>query len=217
MENQMFEKLAKRAVLEYANAHVDKTDGVRLREEDVYIVWLCKALGNNKALLSTTLADGMYYELTYNGEKKELYFDAYKKFENRCITDEEQREIWKRIYTEECESSGESANPCRAVDQKECADNSVKTEYLRAVKTIDTLEDTIPLMMSPDYKERFRAEYKQTKIRYDKLLDMLVKYEAGALEFTPTCSFTLLSEQACRMGNYLRCLEVRAQIEGIVL
>ena len=100
MENQMFEKLAKRAVLEYANAHVDKTDGVRRREEDVYIVWLCKALGNNKALLSTTLADGMYYELTYNGEKRELYFDAYKKFENRCITEEEQREIWKQIYRE---------------------------------------------------------------------------------------------------------------------
>ena len=159
----------------------------------------------------------MYYELTYNGDKKELYFDAYKKFVNRCITDREQRDIWKRIYTEECESSGESAKPCRAVDEKACADNSVKTECLRAVKTIDTLEDTIPLMMSPDYKERFRAEYKQTKIRYDKLHDMLIKYEAGTLGFTPACSFTLLSEQARRMGNYLRCLEVRAEIEGVEL
>ena len=52
---------------------------------EVFDVWYCKTLQNHKALLSTTLADGMYYELTYNGDKKELYFDAYKKFENRCI------------------------------------------------------------------------------------------------------------------------------------
>ena len=54
-------------------------------EFDVFVVWSCKTLQNNKALLSTTLFDGMYYELTYNGDKKELYFDAYKKFENKCI------------------------------------------------------------------------------------------------------------------------------------
>lgn len=52
---------------------------------DVYVVWACKTLQNNKALLSTTLADGMYFECTYNGDKKELYFDAYQKSENRCI------------------------------------------------------------------------------------------------------------------------------------
>jgi len=51
----------------------------------VYIVWSCKILQNSKALLSTDLKDGMYYELTYNGDKKEIYFDAYKKFENKCI------------------------------------------------------------------------------------------------------------------------------------
>ena len=49
------------------------------------MVWSCKTLQNSKALLSTTISDGMYYELTYNGDKKELYLDAYKKFENRCI------------------------------------------------------------------------------------------------------------------------------------
>ena len=48
-----------------------------------------KTLQNNKVLASTTLFDGMYYELTYNGDKKEVYLDAYKKFENRCIKIEE--------------------------------------------------------------------------------------------------------------------------------
>lgn len=51
----------------------------------VYVVWACKTLQNNKALLSTTLSDGLYFEATYNGDKKELYFDAYHKLENRCI------------------------------------------------------------------------------------------------------------------------------------
>ena len=51
------------------------------------MVWCCKTLQNNKALLSTTLPDGMYYECTYNGNTDELYVDAYKKFENRVISD----------------------------------------------------------------------------------------------------------------------------------
>ena len=59
--------------------------GKNITQDDVYVVWSCKVLQNNKALLSTTLRDGMYYELTYNGDKKQLYLDAYKKFENRCI------------------------------------------------------------------------------------------------------------------------------------
>ena len=79
------------------------------------------------------------------------------------------------------------------------------------------LKDTIEMMNSPDYKERFKAEYLQTKIRYEKLHKMCIKYEAGALEFTPTCSIKLLKEQKGYMGNYLRCLEVRAEIEGIEL
>ena len=64
---------------------MDKTDNVQITVDNVFVVWQCKTLQNNKALLSTTLYDGMYYELTYNGDKKELYLDAYKKFENRCI------------------------------------------------------------------------------------------------------------------------------------
>ena len=85
MGNDAFEKLVKQHVVKYVNEHLDRTDERQISEEDVFIVWICKALQNNKALASTTLFDGMYYEITYNGDKKELYFDAYKKFENRCI------------------------------------------------------------------------------------------------------------------------------------
>jgi hypothetical protein len=79
------------------------------------------------------------------------------------------------------------------------------------------LKDTIEMMNSPDYKERFKAEYQQLKIRYDKLDAMTVKYEAGTLDFTPTCSLQLLKEQKMHMGCYLRCLKIRAEIEGIEL
>lgn len=86
MGNEQFEKLVKRLVANYANKHLDKTDGKEITENDVFIVWICKTLQNNKALASTTLFDGMYYELTYNGDKDELYFDAYKKWENICYS-----------------------------------------------------------------------------------------------------------------------------------
>lgn len=79
------------------------------------------------------------------------------------------------------------------------------------------LNDTVAMMNSEDYKERFRAEYLQTKIRYDKLDDMTVKYEAGTLNFEPKCSLELLKEQKKHMGNYIRCLKIRAEIEGIEL
>ena len=83
MGNEKFISICKRLVKEYVEEHLDKSD--TLPEFEVFVVWSCKTLQNNKALLSTTLFDGMYYELTYNGDKKELYFDAYKKFENKCI------------------------------------------------------------------------------------------------------------------------------------
>lgn len=79
------------------------------------------------------------------------------------------------------------------------------------------LKDTIPQMNSEDYKERFKAEYNQTKIRYDKLHAMIVKYEAGTLTFEPTCPISILKEQASYMGKYLYTLEIRAAIEGIEL
>lgn len=75
----------KQSVLEYANKHLDVTDNKQITIDDVYVVWFSKTLQNAKALLSTSLPDGMYYELTYNGDKDEIYFDAYKKFENRTI------------------------------------------------------------------------------------------------------------------------------------
>lgn len=79
------------------------------------------------------------------------------------------------------------------------------------------LKDTIEMMNSEDYKERFKAEYYQTKIRYDKLDKMTVKYEAGTLNFTPNCSLEVLKEQKKYMGNYIRMLRIRAEIEGINL
>ena len=79
------------------------------------------------------------------------------------------------------------------------------------------LKDTIEMMQSADYKERFKAEYHQTKIRYDKLHKMLTRADAGTLEFTPTCPLDLLREQKANMGKYLYCLEVRAEIEGVDL
>lgn len=73
-------------VRDYVCEHLDVTDFVSY---ETYIVWKCKILQNWKYLISTTLPDGMYYELTYNGDKKEWYLDAYKKFENRVIREEE--------------------------------------------------------------------------------------------------------------------------------
>lgn len=89
MSNDKFLKLCKKIVKEYTNEHLDKSDNVQISEDNIFIVWSCKTLQNNKALLSTTLFDGMYYELTYNGDKKEVYLDAYKKFENKAIKVEE--------------------------------------------------------------------------------------------------------------------------------
>lgn len=85
MNEREFLNLCRSEVVKYTNEHLDKSDKKEITENDVFVVWCCKTLQNNKALLSTTQFDGMYYELTYNGDKKELYFDAYKKWENKCI------------------------------------------------------------------------------------------------------------------------------------
>lgn len=84
--NENFVEVCKAIVVDYINEKKDKTDKTEdIELDDVYVVWSCKTLQNHKALLSTTLSDGMYYECTYNGDKKELYFDAYKKWENKCF------------------------------------------------------------------------------------------------------------------------------------
>lgn len=86
MGSQEFLNIAKAKVAEYFNSNKDKTDAEgNLTVNDVFVVWYCKTLQNHKALLSTPVSDGMYYEITYNGDKNELYFDAYKKWENICF------------------------------------------------------------------------------------------------------------------------------------
>ena len=80
-----------------------------------------------------------------------------------------------------------------------------------------SLEETIPMMNSNDYKARFKAEYWQTRIRYEKLHTMIVRREAGKLSFEPTCPIELWRDQAKAMGEYLHQLEIRAMVEDITL
>lgn len=83
MGSEEFIAKAKALVRDYAEEHVDNTDEVP--DFSVFVVWSCYILRNQKCLISTTLTDGMYYEVTLNAAKGEMYLDAYKKFENRCI------------------------------------------------------------------------------------------------------------------------------------
>jgi len=87
MSNDAMLKRAKELVASYFNDHVEVTDNKKITEDDVFVVWFCKTLQNWKALVSTTVSDGMYYEVTHNGDKGETYLDAYKKWENVCIPD----------------------------------------------------------------------------------------------------------------------------------
>lgn len=85
MINDNMLELSKKVVVDYFNSRVDKTDNMQITKDNVFIVWFSKTLQNFKALVSTTISDGMYYEITYNGDKNELYLDAYKKWENKRI------------------------------------------------------------------------------------------------------------------------------------
>ena len=86
MQNKDFVEKAKQAVVAYFNSQADSTDkNGRITADEVYVVWLVKALQNNKALLSTSVPDGMYYEFTWNGDKNEGYLDAYKKWKNVLV------------------------------------------------------------------------------------------------------------------------------------
>ena len=79
------------------------------------------------------------------------------------------------------------------------------------------LKDTIDLMLSDDYKDRFRAEYWQTRIRSRKLREMIDKFYEGKLDFKPSCPIEILEEQLQMMYTYMKWLNVRAKIEGIDL
>lgn len=78
---------ARQIVKDYFNSHVDVTDGIQISIEDVYVVWFSKTLQNWKALVSTTVPDNKYYELTYNGDKGETYVDVYVKLDNQVVKD----------------------------------------------------------------------------------------------------------------------------------
>ena len=86
MQEKDFRELAVKSVVDYFNSQVDSTDkNGKITADQVFIVWMVKVLQNNKALLSTTVSDGMYYEITWNGDKNEGYLDAYKKWKNIIV------------------------------------------------------------------------------------------------------------------------------------
>lgn len=94
-------------------------------------------------------------------------------------------------------------------------------EVVKIINDMDEIAVSDPiihdLIISSDYKARFVGEYVELKIRYNKLHKMLIKYEAGTLGFEPTCDISILEDQAYYMGNYLKQLEIRAEIEKITL
>ena len=94
-------------------------------------------------------------------------------------------------------------------------------EVVKIINNMDEIAVSDPiihdLIVSSDYKARFVGEYVELKIRYNKLHKMLIKYEAGTLGFEPTCDISILEDQAYHMGNYLKQLEIRAEIEKITL
>ena len=83
------QEYARALVCDYFNYHRDVTDSSKLTIDDVYVVWFSYTLGNWKCLVSTTVSDGMYYEVTHNATKGETYLDAYKKWDNVCIKDDD--------------------------------------------------------------------------------------------------------------------------------
>ena len=86
MQEKDFRELAIKSVVDYLNSQADSTDkNGKITADQVFIVWMVKVLQNNKCLLSTTVADGMYYEFTWNGDKNEGYLDAYKKWKNITV------------------------------------------------------------------------------------------------------------------------------------
>lgn len=79
------------------------------------------------------------------------------------------------------------------------------------------LKETVKMMNSSDYKERFKAEYYQVVIRYQKLMAMIQKWDNGELNFTPTCPRSTYNMQIKAMTDYIAVLEARAVMEGVEL
>ena len=79
------------------------------------------------------------------------------------------------------------------------------------------LKETVKMMNSTDYKERFKAEYYQVVIRYQKLKTMLQKWDNGELNFNPTCPRSTYNMQIKAMTDYIAVLEARAVMEGVEL
>lgn len=98
-----------------------------------------------------------------------------------------------------------------------CRDFRIVSESGFDFTNISSLQDTINLMISGNHKERFKAEYYQLKIRYEKLREIINKYNACKLDFKPTCPIEKLEDQLYYMNEYMRALEVIAEIEGIKL
>lgn len=97
--------------------------------------------------------------------------------------------------------------------------NNIIEEKIKEIENLDeiTLANTVDLMNSDNYQSQFIAEWMQLKIRYDILRKTLIKLEAGTLDFKPKCSTLILMNQKSFMEQYMKQLEVRAEIEGIKL
>jgi len=89
METYKFEIICKNIIIDCYRDTLYQPNSIDLNIKDVFVVWSCKTLQNNKALLSTKLFDGFYYEITYNGDKKEIYVDAYKKHLNYKVDEKD--------------------------------------------------------------------------------------------------------------------------------
>lgn len=90
MDSYKFMIACKNMIIDYFTRHKDTTvKEIEMKINDVFVVWSCKTLQNNKMLLSTRLPDGLYYEITYNGDKHEAYVDVYKKWENFVVKEED--------------------------------------------------------------------------------------------------------------------------------
>lgn len=142
---------------------------------------------------------------------------------------------WERVhYLERKLRNTEALNDQLLLElaRRQNADESGKVKYITVGKpelyiggeksgnctvTLLDLKQTIPLMQSEDYKERFIAEWAQTRIRIAKLDRMLQRHYSGTLDFEPTCPIILLEKQLLAMKQYADMLEVRAAIENVEL